>query len=274
MSTLDSRSLDLRRLIVRALDGARRGHIGPSMSLVEMLRVLYDDFLNFRSTDPSWAERDRLILSKGHGCLALYAILADKGFFPIEVLDTFADFDSPLGGHPERGPVPGVEASTGALGHGLSIGVGMALAARIKGLRHKVVVIVGDGELNEGACWEAIASAAQHGLSNLYLMVDRNFMQCYGNTNSVVTLEPLREKFDAFAWRTAEVDGHDPAALRKALTKFADENESAPSVIICNTVKGKGIPNAESEPSWHYRFVLTDDDIDNFYSALTVTQPQ
>ena len=171
-AALDQRSRDLRRLIVRGLEGGGRGHIGSSMSLVEILRVLYDDVLRFKPDEPKWPERDRMILSKGHGCLALYVMLADKGFIPPETLDTFCRRDSILGGHPEAGKIPGVEASTGALGHGLSVGVGMALAARMQGRDSRVFVVMGDGEINEGSVWEAALSAGKHGLSNLTAIVD------------------------------------------------------------------------------------------------------
>jgi len=157
-ATLDDRSRHLRRLIFRAIENGGRGHIGPALSLVEIIRVLYDDFLRLDPTKPKWRERDRFILSKGHGCLALYAVLADRGFFDLGELDRFCHFDSFLGGHPET-VVPGVEACTGALGHGLSIGLGMALAARMTGRDSKVYVLMGDGEINEGSVWEAALSA-------------------------------------------------------------------------------------------------------------------
>jgi transketolase len=259
----------LRQLIVQALDGARRGHIGPSMSLVEILRVLYDDFLLYRPSEPFWPDRDRLILSKGHGCLALYAILADKGFFSKELLSTFASSDSPLGGHPERGPVPGVEASTGALGHGLSIGVGMALAGRIRKRDYRVVVVTGDGELNEGSCWEAISCASKHRLSRLHVFVDRNRMQCYGSTREITALEPLGQKFEAFGFDVVEVDGHDLNALGKAVANLKDADRDRPIAILCDTVKGKGISFAEHDPTWHYRFILTDDDISAMYASIS-----
>src|SRR6516165_1093417 len=150
---LDERSKFLRRLIVRGLEGGNRGHVGSSLSLVEILRVLYDHVLRYRPAEPRWPDRDRMILSKGHGCLALYVLLADKGFIPLETLDTFCRRDSILGGHPEASKVPGVEASTGALGHGLSVGVGMALAARIEKRDTRVIIVMGDGEFNEGSVW-------------------------------------------------------------------------------------------------------------------------
>lgn len=239
------------------------------MSLVEILRVLYDDFLRFRPSEPLWPDRDRLILSKGHGCLALYAVLADKGFFPESLLGTFAAPDSPLGGHPERGPVPGVEASTGALGHGLSIGVGMALAGRIRGRDYRVAVVTGDGELNEGSCWEAVSCASKHRLSGFHVFVDRNRMQCYGSTDETAPLEPLGDKFRAFGFNVVEVDGHDLDALRRAVRRAGDAGNDSPTAVLCDTVKGKGISFAEHDPTWHYRFLLTEEDISAMYADLS-----
>ena len=177
---LDERSKHLRRLAVRTLAGGERGHVGSSMSLVEIMRVLYDDILRYRPQEPKWRERDRMILSKGHGCIALYVMLAEKGFIPIETLDTFCRRDSILGGHPEAAKVPGVEASTGALGHGLSVGVGMALAARIEKRDSRVIVVMGDGEINEGSVWEAALCAGKHKLANLTAVIDYNKIQSAG----------------------------------------------------------------------------------------------
>ena len=174
---LDERSKYLRRLVVKGLEGGNRGHVGSSMSLIEILRTLYDDILRVRPEEPTWHDRDRCILSKGHGCLALYALLADKGFFELEHLDKFCHVDGILGGHPEYGKVPGVEASTGALGHGLSIGVGMALSARMQNSDRKVFAIMGDGEINEGSVWEAALCAGKHQLTNLTAIVDYNKIQ-------------------------------------------------------------------------------------------------
>jgi len=206
---LDARSIELRRLAVRALDGGARGHIGSSMSLIEIMRVLYDDILRYRADAPDWEGRDRCILSKGHGCIAQYVMLAEKGFFPLEVLDSFCRRDSILGGHPEAGKVPGVEASTGALGHGLPIGVGRAMGLRIKNNDARVFVVTGDGEINEGSVWEAALSASKHGLSNLTWMVDYNKVQSAGPTAEILPLEPLADKLRAFGFAVAEVDGHD-----------------------------------------------------------------
>jgi transketolase N-terminal domain/subunit len=180
--SLDERSKYLRRLVVRTLHGGERGHVGSSMSLVEIMRVLYDDILRFRADEPKWRWRDRMILSKGHGCIAQYVMLAEKGFIPYEALDTFCRRDSILGGHPEAAKIPGVEASTGSLGHGLSYGVGMALAARIDKRDSRVIVVMGDGEINEGSVWEAALSAGKHRLSNLTAVVDYNKVQSAGPT--------------------------------------------------------------------------------------------
>src|SRR6266851_9895871 len=212
--SLDERSRHLRRLAVRALDKGERGHIGSTMSLIELLRVLYDDVLRFRPGEPAWLSRDRMILSKGHGCIALYVILADKGFFPIETLDTFCHRNSILGGHPEATKIPGVEASTGALGHGLSIGVGMALAARIQKRNSRVFVVMGDGEINEGSVWEAAMCAGKHKLSKLTAIIDYNKIQSAGFTRDIQDLEPLVDKWRAFGFAATDVDGHDVRALR------------------------------------------------------------
>ena len=176
---LDARSKFLRKLIVKALVGGGRGHMGSAMSLVEILRVLYDRFIIFDPKNLKKRNRDRLILSKGHGCLALYSILVDKKFFSKELLNNTSKIGSILGGHPEYSKVPGVEASTGALGHGLPIAVGMTLAAKIKKEKHKIYVVVGDGEINEGSVWEATLSASKHNLSNLKVFVDYNKIQSY-----------------------------------------------------------------------------------------------
>src|ERR1700744_1733968 len=206
---LDGRSKDLRRMVVRALHCGERGHVGSSMSLIEIMRVLYDDILRVRPTEPKWPGRDRMILSKGHGCLALYVMLADKGFIPVEALDTFCRRDSILGGHPEAAKIPGVEASTGALGHGLSYGVGMALAARIDRRDSRIIVVMGDGEINEGSVWEAALCAGKHKLSNLTAVVDYNKVQSAGPTRQIKDLEPLLDKGRAFNFPALDVDGHD-----------------------------------------------------------------
>lgn len=264
---MDQRSKYLRKLIVRGLEGGGRGHIGSSMSLVEIMRVLFDSYLHFKSSDAKWPDRDRLILSKGHGCLALYAILADKGFFDPEELDSFCKFDSRLGGHPELGKLPGVEASTGALGHGLPMAVGMALAAKIKKQGHRIVVIMGDGEINEGTVWEAAMSASKHQLNNLIAMIDYNKLQSYGLTKDVLDLEPLVDKWKAFGFEVIEVDGHNIKALENLLARLPI-NTLKPTAVICHTIKGKGIPFAEGKAEWHHKSGLKPHDISALYKCL------
>jgi transketolase len=264
---LDKRSIALRQLVVRALDGGARGHIGSSMSLIEIMRVLYDDILRYRADEPLWEGRDRCILSKGHGCIAQYVMLADKGFFPLAVLDTFCRRDSILGGHPEAGKVPGVEASTGALGHGLPIGVGRAMGLRIKRSDARVYVITGDGEINEGSVWEAALSASKHRLANLTLMIDYNKVQSAGPTQEILPLEPLADKFRAFGFAVAEVDGHDVAALRGVLRRMPLDGER-PSAVICHTVKGKGFAFAENDANWHHKSSINKELVAQMYGAL------
>ncbi|MBF0295821.1 MAG: transketolase [Magnetococcales bacterium] len=263
---MDDRSRHLRKMVLRAMEKGGRGHLGSAFSLIEILRVLYDDVLRVRPAEPDWPDRDRCILSKGHGCLALYAILADKAFFPGEALDSFCRFDSFLGGHPERGRIPGVEASTGALGHGLSIGVGMALAARLKNKSHRVVVILGDGESNEGSVWEAAMAAAKHRLDNLITLVDCNGMQSYGPTREVLDMAPMAEKWRAFGCETREVNGHDLATLRATLT--TPPAAEKPLTILCHTIKGKGIGLVENNADWHHKSKLAPDLLASLYGAL------
>ena len=264
---MDERSKYLRKLIVQALEAGGRGHLGSSMSMLEVLRVLYDSILKFDPKNPNWDDRDRFILSKGHGCLGLYAILADKKFFELDHLNTFCKFDSILGGHPERGKIPGVEASTGALGHGLPIGVGMAISAKIKNKTHRVIVLTGDGEINEGTVWEAALSAGKHKLSNLTVLVDYNKIQSYGFTKEVLDLEPLVDKWKSFNFSVKEVDGHNLNELEIILNKLPFESHK-PSAIICHTIKGKGFPFAENNPNWHHKSKLTNQEIESMYSAL------
>jgi len=264
---LDARSVALRKLVITALEGGGRGHIGSTFSLIEIFRVLYDDVLRYRPDDPAWTNRDRCILSKGHGCLALYALLADKGFFPKEDLSTFCHPTSKLGGHPEYGKIPGVEFSTGALGHGLSAGIGMALAARMRGNGSRVFVVMGDGEINEGSVWEGAMCAAKHGLDNLVALIDYNKLQSYGPTDYVQPLEPLAEKWRSFGFAAVEVDGHDVGALRAVLSALPLE-PNRPTAVICHTIKGRGVSYAENKAEWHHKSRLSPKDIADLTRAV------
>lgn len=265
---LDDKSLELRKTVIDTAVAGGRGHIGPALSLLEIIRVLYDDILQYDSKNPRWKNRDRFILSKGHGCLALYAVLAEKGFFDKSHLDSYCKFDSILGGHPEYGKIPGVEASTGSLGHGLSIGVGMALAAKIDKAKHKIFVLIGDGESTEGSNWEAAMHAAKHQLDNLVLIVDYNKQASYGSTFEIVDLEPFVDKWKAFGFAVKETDGHDLNLLKNIL-QAAPFEKSKPSALICHTVKGRGLPEAENNPSWHHKAKITIEEAERLLKSLS-----
>ncbi len=265
---LDTRSKYLRKLIVQSLIGGGRGHMGSAMSLVEILRVLYDEFIKFNPKKPKSENRDRLILSKGHGCLALYAILADKKFIKRTDLDATSRFDSILGGHPESLKVPGIEVSTGALGHGFPIGVGMAIAAKLKKKKHNIYVVIGDGESNEGSIWEAALSASKHKLNNLKVMIDYNKIQSYDFVDKVLNLEPLKKKWESFGFEVSEVNGHDVKNLKANLKDYLKSKSDKPSVTICHTIKGKGFYFAENNPKWHHKNSFSTGEIENMNNCL------
>lgn len=264
---LDDRSVALRRKLLQIIEQCRRGHIGSSLSLLEIVRVLYDDILHYDPLDPLWCERDRFILSKGHGCLSLYMLLAEKGFFPQEELFKVCKYESFLGGHPEYGSIPGVEASTGALGHGISIGVGMAIAAKIDKKNYKVFVLIGDGECQEGTNWEAAMNASKHRLTNLTVIIDYNHMQAYGPIKEVQDLEPLTDKWRSFGFSVHECNGHDINTLKKELSSTPFEG-GKPSVLVCHTVKGMGIPSLQGNPDWHHKSKVSDEELSALYKEL------
>ena len=264
---LDTRSIEIRKKIIQIIEYSRRGHIGSALSTVEILGVLYDHILKYRPKEPMWLKRDRFILSKGHGCLAIYAILADKGFFAKEELKKFCKEDGILGGHPEFGKVPGIEASTGALGHGLSIGVGIAINGVIDEEDYRTFVLLGDGECDEGSVWEAAMCASKHRLSRLTAIIDYNKAQCYGSSYEVQDLEPFVDKWKSFGWAVEEVDGHNIEELKSLFLKLPLHQEK-PSAIICHTVKGKGIPFLENNYPWHHQAIISDEQIRDFYNIL------
>jgi transketolase len=266
--TLDQRSKDLRLLVLEALEGGSRGHLGPALSLIEIVRVLYDSVLYHDSNNPFLAQRDRFILSKGHGCLGLYAVLADHGYISKSELKGFCSFQSNLGGHPERLTLPGIEFSTGSLGHGFSVGVGMAIASRLKGEHWRTFVLIGDGELGEGSNWEAAMHASQHRLGSLTVIIDFNQMQAYGQINSILTLDPLAAKFEAFGFNVVNVNGHDITQLEKELNSPTSAY-GKPKAIIAYTVKGKGIPSAENSTIWHHKAKIKSEEIAPLRLELT-----
>jgi transketolase len=264
---LDRRSRELRKMIVRTIEAGKRGHVGAAFSVVEILRVLYDDILRYDALNPRWPERDRCILSKGHGCIALYVMLAEKGFFPESELWKFCASDGILGGHPEYGKVPGIEASTGSLGHGLSFGVGFALNAKLTGEKHRVFVIVGDGECSEGSVWEAALCAAQHKLSQLTVLIDYNKQQTYGTIAEVQGLEPLADKWSSFGFAVREVNGHDVDALREVLKQTPFDSDK-PGALICHTVKGKGTSVTARNLSWHHKARVSETEVAALFASL------
>ena len=247
------------RNVVLEMGIARGGHISTSFSCMEILVALYyGDILQIDPADPAWPQRDRFILSKGHAETVLYAVLADRGFFPSAwLIDSYRTGLCRLGGHVDS-KVPGIELSTGALGHGLGVGCGLALGARMDGSPWSTYVLLGDAECSEGSVWEAAMFAAQHGLGNLTAIVDRNFIGSLDHTRNYVALEPLADKWRAFGWDATEVeDGHDFATLLDTLPASKGSGER-PRALIVKTVKGKGITFMEDDPTWHVRAVTPD----------------
>ena len=228
------------------------GHTGGDLSSADILATLYlGGVLRVDPARPRWPERDRFILSKGHGAAAFYATLAARGFFPMEQLRTYMEPLSMLNGHPDRNKLPGVEANTGPLGHGLPVAVGAALAARMRREAWRVFVMTGDGELQEGSNWEAAMTAQQYGLDNLTVIVDRNRIQQGDFTENTIRMEPLAARFEAFGFAVVEMDGHDGGALLERFMHLPLE-AGKPSCVIARTVKGKGVSFAENQPAWHH----------------------
>lgn len=252
IAELSSISRRIRGKLVEMSHRAGTPHLGSSLSCVEILVAVYWGTLKIDAAKPLDPERDRFILSKGHAATTLYVVLAYQGFFPAEILESYARPGSCLSEHPNLGCAPGVEVSTGSLGHGLSMGLGMALAGRVRGLSYRVFVTISDGECNEGSVWEAAMLAPAQKLDNIVVIIDYNKWQATGRSNEVMALIPLREKWEAFGWSTYEVDGHDLNALIKVLRNIPD-NTGKPVVIVAHTVKGKGISFMEDDNNWHYR---------------------
>jgi transketolase len=235
-----------RRQIIETVAKAGEGHIPSALSILDIIWVLYDDIMLWNASDPKAEYRDRFLLSKGHGCLALYVILADKGFFPVEWLDRFCKPGAELDGHPDSRKIPGVEITSGSLGHGLPIAVGMAMALRLKNNPARVYCLIGDQEAQEGTTWEAAALAAHHRLSNLFCIVDYN-----GFGRNAVDMESMANKFDAFRWATSAITGGNHANLAATLSM---PDHAFPTCVVAHTVKGQGCPAMEAEPAaWHHR---------------------
>jgi transketolase len=243
-------ALLIRRDALRMVFEANSGHLGGSLSAADILAALYCGLMHHDPANPEWAERDRFVLSKGHCTPAYYAVLAHCGYFPREHLSTFRRIGSHLQGHPYAPKTPGVDASTGTLGLGLSTAAGMALAGRLGSRRHRVFVLCGDGEIQEGQVWEAAMFAAKYRLGNLIAFIDRNRLQTDGWCEDIMPLEPLAAKWAAFGWRTLDIDGHDFSQIRHAVDS-SSHSPHQPTAIIARTVKGKGVSFMENEAKWH-----------------------
>jgi transketolase len=248
----------IRRHVLTMTHRAGSSHVGSSLSTADILAVLYGRVLNITPETADEPGRDRFILSKGHGCAGVYAVLAERGFFPLEWLESFHVDGSILAGHISHRGVPGVEASTGSLGHGLSIGAGLALAGLQDNNPYRVFVLLSDGECDEGSVWEAALFAAHHRLENLVAIVDYNGIQSLGKVCDVLELEPFADKWRAFGWETVEIDGHDLGAIVHAL-RATTTTTSQPTCIIAKTTKGKGVSFMENTVLWHYRSPSSED---------------
>ena len=250
---LQALTLQCRKEILKMALKAGGAHIAPAFSIVEILVVLYSgNVLKYNPNEPKWIERDRLILSKGHGCAALYTILAGTGFFDKTLLATFCQQGSILGGHPNMLHIPGVESSTGSLGHGLAYGIGQAMAAKMDNLNYNIFVIMGDGECQEGSIWEAALVASQQKLGRLIGIIDYNKLQGMDFLDNITSMEPFFDKWKSFGWDVCEVDGHCISSLYDILSQ-SREGEEQPLLVIAHTIKGKGISFMENEAIWHYR---------------------
>jgi transketolase len=249
---LKDKALEMRKRLLRLTHEAGPIHIGGDLSMTDILTVVFEDLMNIDPLRPDWPERDRFILSKGHGGAALYISMANRGFFNVEeIYQTYGKLGTRFGMHPCRNHLPGVETSTGSLGHGLSIIVGMGLAARLDGRKNRVISLMGDGELNEGSVWEAVMAAAHYKLGNLVAFIDKNDLSMDGRLDDIMKMNPIGDKFAAFGWNVVEVDGHDMAALVDVIDNLPGVDSLKPTVVVASTVKGKGVNFMEHSVAWH-----------------------
>lgn len=248
-SDLIAISKNMRRSVLHMNHYSNASHTGSALSIIEILTVLYFKYLNVDPKNPNKEDRDKFILSKGHASTALYAVLAEKEFFAKSVLDKFYIDGGIIPGHLDMEAVPGIECSAGSLGHGLSIGLGMAIANKYKKLKSRIIVMISDGELNEGSIWEPLLLAPHLKLDNLTVIVDYNKIQSFGITNEVINLEPLNEKLTSFNWDVIEIDGHNLIEIENALNAVTKN----PKLILAHTIKGKGVSFMENKLEWHYR---------------------
>jgi len=249
---LEKRARAIRRAVINMVYGVGSGHPGGSLSCTDILAALFFHQLRLDPANPNWPDRDRFILSKGHAAPALYATLAQRGFFPESELSTFRQLDSRLQGHPDRNKTPGVEMTAGALGHGPSIGSGLALAARLNGQDCRTFVLLGDGEIQSGVAWEGAMTAAKYKLDNLTAILDLNGVQLDGMTVDIMPMEPMADKWLSFGWHVKEIDGHNMRQILEALDEVR-KIHSQPTIIIAHTIKGKGVSYMENKSAWHGR---------------------
>lgn len=247
---LRKKAIECRKQVLQMIHDAKGGHTGGSLSSLDILIALYYEVMKIDPSNPEWEDRDRFILSKGHSVEGYYTVLANLGFFPIEELKTFSKYKSRLIGHPTK-KVPGIEVNTGALGHGLSVAVGIALAGKMDNKDYKVYVLMGDGEQAEGSVWEGAMAAGNYKLDNLVGILDRNRLQISGNTEDVMKLDCLKEKWTSFGWQVVEVDGHNIKELIDTFNSLPLV-ENKPHMVIANTTKGKGVPYMENIAKWHH----------------------
>lgn len=266
LARLERQANLIRQRIMTTLLAAGGGHVGGSMSCADILTALYFQIMRVDPANPQWPDRDRFVLSKGHASAVLCPVLAESGFFPRELLDTFNQLDSPFSMHPDMLKIPGADMSTGSLGHGLAIGLGMAMAARVQEKSFRAFVLMGDGELSEGSVWESATAAAFFKVDNLVAIVDHNRFGSDCALADLPSAAHLAERWRVFGWSVREIDGHDMAQVVDALSAAPFE-AGAPSVIIANTVKGKGVPFAEGRYDWHYHAV-DQDIVDRSLAAL------
>lgn len=251
IESIEKKAFNIRKHIVNTVINNGDGHAGPSLSCTDILATLYFGVMDIKVDEPKWAQRDRFILSAGHKCLGLYGTLIEKGFETSAVMKTYNALESVVPGHPDMKKFTGVDFSSGALGHGLPIGSGMALSAKLRGDNHRVFVLMGDGEQGEGSNWEAAMFASHHGLDNLIGIIDRNGLQINGSTREVLDTQDLREKYLAFGWSVKVVDGHEIEELLKTFQSVPFQ-KGKPSMIIANTIKSKGMPFAEGNVKYHH----------------------
>jgi transketolase len=251
LTLLKGKAQFCRTETIRLIAIARSGHYGSVFSAAEILATLYYHVLRYDPQRPDWPDRDRFILSKGHAAVGLYPLLADVGFFDPALLDTYTRLGSPFGDHPDMRKIPGIDFSSGSLGHGLSVGVGMALAARVTGRAYRVYALLGDGEMDEGQVWEAAMSASHFHLGNLIAIVDRNRVSVDGETTEVMDVEPVLDKWAAFGWQVLQVDGHSLGELLDCFAGLPDPASDQPTVIVARTVAGKGVSFMEDRFEWH-----------------------